>query len=68
MTATLAPNDAKVEQAAHLRGDLTLPGDKSISHRALMLALLADGETRINGKRLIDHLERRTIDPGHTRR
>ena len=49
MTATLAPNDAKVEQAAHLRGDLTLPGDKSISHRALMLALLADGETRITG-------------------
>ena len=26
-----------------------LPGDKSISHRALMLALLADGETRITG-------------------
>ena len=28
-----------------LGGELRLPGDKSISHRALMLALLADGET-----------------------
>jgi 3-phosphoshikimate 1-carboxyvinyltransferase len=26
-----------------------MPGDKSISHRALMLALLADGESRITG-------------------
>jgi 3-phosphoshikimate 1-carboxyvinyltransferase len=33
--------------ASKLRGELRLPGDKSISHRALMLALLADGETRI---------------------
>jgi 3-phosphoshikimate 1-carboxyvinyltransferase len=35
--------------ARRLRGELRLPGDKSISHRALMLALLADGETRITG-------------------
>jgi 3-phosphoshikimate 1-carboxyvinyltransferase len=35
--------------AARLGGDLVLPGDKSISHRALMLALLAEGETRITG-------------------
>jgi len=38
-----------VRPAARLRGELTLPGDKSISHRALMLALLADGESRIEG-------------------
>ncbi len=39
----------EVAPASRLRGELVLPGDKSISHRALMLALLADGETRITG-------------------
>ncbi len=34
---------------ARLRGELRLPGDKSISHRALILAALADGESRIEG-------------------
>ena len=32
-----------------LSGDLRVPGDKSISHRALMFAGLAVGETRIEG-------------------
>jgi 3-phosphoshikimate 1-carboxyvinyltransferase len=32
-----------------LRGRLRVPGDKSISHRALILGLLAIGETRIEG-------------------
>ena len=32
-----------------LQGALTAPGDKSISHRALMLAALAVGETAITG-------------------
>jgi len=32
-----------------LQGTVTVPGDKSISHRALMLGLLAVGETRIAG-------------------
>jgi 3-phosphoshikimate 1-carboxyvinyltransferase len=32
-----------------LRGTVTLPGDKSISHRALMLGALAQGETTIQG-------------------
>jgi 3-phosphoshikimate 1-carboxyvinyltransferase len=32
-----------------LSGDVRVPGDKSISHRALMLGLLAAGETRITG-------------------
>jgi 3-phosphoshikimate 1-carboxyvinyltransferase len=36
-----------VEPARRLRGELTMPGDKSISHRALMLAALAPGESRI---------------------
>ena len=35
--------------AGPLRGTVTVPGDKSISHRALMLAGLAIGETRISG-------------------
>jgi 3-phosphoshikimate 1-carboxyvinyltransferase len=30
-------------------GELRVPGDKSISHRALMLAALATGETRLRG-------------------
>ena len=32
-----------------LRGDLRVPGDKSISHRALLLAALADGVSSISG-------------------
>ena len=36
-----------VRPAARLRGRPALPGDKSISHRALLLALLAEGESRI---------------------
>ena len=32
-----------------LRGELQVPGDKSISHRALMLAALADGTSEIRG-------------------
>jgi 3-phosphoshikimate 1-carboxyvinyltransferase len=34
---------------AGLGGTVTVPGDKSISHRALMLGALAVGETRIEG-------------------
>ena len=32
-----------------LRGEVVVPGDKSISHRAIMLAALADGDSRITG-------------------
>ena len=35
--------------AGPLRGQLRVPGDKSISHRALMFGALAVGETRISG-------------------
>ena len=49
MTAPAVPSALTIQPAARLRGELVLPGDKSISHRALMLALLADGETRITG-------------------
>jgi 3-phosphoshikimate 1-carboxyvinyltransferase len=35
--------------AGPLRGELRVPGDKSISHRAVMLAAIADGTSRITG-------------------
>jgi 3-phosphoshikimate 1-carboxyvinyltransferase len=38
-----------VRPAPRLRGELRLPGDKSISHRALILATLADGASTITG-------------------
>ncbi len=40
---------AGVRPAARLRGTPSLPGDKSISHRALLLAALARGESLITG-------------------
>ena len=40
---------ATVRPATRLRGELRLPGDKSISHRALILSALAAGESRITG-------------------
>lgn len=39
----------KINQSAGLHGIITVPGDKSISHRAIMLGALADGTTRITG-------------------
>jgi 3-phosphoshikimate 1-carboxyvinyltransferase len=39
----------RIEPAGTVRGDLAVPGDKSISHRALLLAAIADGESEIDG-------------------
>src|SRR5690606_5142842 len=36
-------------RAQALRGSVRVPGDKSISHRAVMLGALAEGTTRIHG-------------------
>ena len=33
----------------NLRGEITVPGDKSISHRSIMLGSLAEGTTRVRG-------------------
>jgi 3-phosphoshikimate 1-carboxyvinyltransferase len=41
-TRTIAPTDS-------LRGEIVVPGDKSISHRAIMFASLAKGESRVRG-------------------
>ncbi|MCI0888607.1 MAG: 3-phosphoshikimate 1-carboxyvinyltransferase, partial [Chloroflexi bacterium] len=38
---------ATVRHAARLRGSITPPGDKSISHRAAIFNAIADGEARI---------------------
>ena len=47
--SVLVDDAARIGPARRLRGELRLPGDKSISHRALMLATLARGESRIAG-------------------
>jgi 3-phosphoshikimate 1-carboxyvinyltransferase len=38
-----------IEPAVAMRGDIAVPGDKSISHRALLLVAIADGESEIDG-------------------
>jgi 3-phosphoshikimate 1-carboxyvinyltransferase len=39
----------KVEPAGALVGHMAVPGDKSISHRAVLIGALAEGETRVRG-------------------
>ena len=41
--------DYQISPGGSLRGEAHLPGDKSISHRALMLAALADGDSELHG-------------------
>lgn len=38
-----------IHHAKQLKGTLTIPGDKSISHRSIMLGTIAEGKTRITG-------------------
>src|SRR6185437_16597145 len=40
--------DVRVEPAARLDGHIAVPGDKSISHRSLLIGALTDGETRVS--------------------
>ncbi|MGY6632259.1 MAG: 3-phosphoshikimate 1-carboxyvinyltransferase [Alkalilacustris sp.] len=49
MTRTAAPAPLSAGRSGPLRGTVAVPGDKSISHRALILGALAVGETRITG-------------------
>jgi 3-phosphoshikimate 1-carboxyvinyltransferase len=44
-----AARPVQFSASAPLRGEARIPGDKSISHRALMLAALARGRSRISG-------------------
>ena len=43
------PRPLRAERTGPLSGDIRVPGDKSISHRALMIGALAIGETTIHG-------------------
>jgi len=58
-----------------LRGEIMVPGDKSVSHRALMLGAIAEGTSRIDGflegedtratARVLEQLGVRIETPGH---
>lgn len=39
----------RIEPAAAITAHIAVPGDKSLSHRAVLLAAIAEGETRISG-------------------
>src|SRR5207244_6235675 len=39
----------RVEPAGFLAGHIAVPGDKSISHRSVLIGALADGETHVRG-------------------
>ena len=49
MPAPAPPRPAVFSAPGPLRGTVTVPGDKSISHRSLMLGALAVGETVVEG-------------------
>ncbi len=42
-------DERQIEPAAKLRGEVRVPGDKSASHRALMISALANGVSTIEG-------------------
>ena len=42
-------NSVTIEPGCSLRGEVTVPGDKSISHRALLFGAVAEGTTTIHG-------------------
>ena len=48
-TSALSAIDYIVRPSGPLRGEIRVPGDKSISHRCIMLGAIADGDTRIKG-------------------
>ena len=39
----------RIKGRSHIRGELWVPGDKSISHRVAMLASIAEGASRVTG-------------------
>jgi 3-phosphoshikimate 1-carboxyvinyltransferase len=41
--------DLVIKPSNGLKGEVALPGDKSISHRAVLCAAIAEGDTEING-------------------
>ena len=49
MTTSLAPTPLESRASGPLSGTIRVPGDKSISHRSLILGALSVGETRVSG-------------------
>jgi 3-phosphoshikimate 1-carboxyvinyltransferase len=49
MDASQSQRPLTARRAGSLKGTASVPGDKSISHRALILGALAVGETRVSG-------------------
>ncbi len=49
MSHSANPKSMKASRGGSLQGMAAIPGDKSISHRALLFGGLASGETRITG-------------------
>lgn len=47
--SSAAPAPMIARPSGALKGDATIPGDKSISHRSLILGALAVGETKVEG-------------------
>ncbi len=41
--------DLVIQPSRGVRGEVALPGDKSLSHRSVLFAAIAEGETRIEG-------------------
>jgi len=66
----------RVEPADSVAGSITVPGDKSISHRAVMFGALARGRTHVRGfldgedclatMRIVEHLGARVERPAST--
>jgi 5-enolpyruvylshikimate-3-phosphate synthase len=66
----------RVEPADRVAGSITVPGDKSISHRAVMFGALAQGRTHVRGfldgedclatVRVVEHLGARVGRPAST--
>ncbi len=49
VTAQIDESELRTEPGSRLVGQTTVPGDKSISHRVVMLGALAKGTTRVHG-------------------
>jgi len=49
MTAHAMPTPLTIHRSTNLRGTAEIPGDKSVSHRALIFGAMAIGETVITG-------------------
>ena len=49
MSINCDPRVMRASSSRPLKGEVSIPGDKSISHRSLILGALAIGQTRITG-------------------